>query len=70
MNNKFTDQLNSNLLAPGHSRIIAPLFRLKFAAPIGQNVENKQLVFYEDLAFAKTLEESIKDRSFYKGITY
>jgi hypothetical protein len=54
------------MLAPGHSHAIAPLFRLKFSASGPNNtVQNKQVAFFEDSAFGKTLAETIEDRSFY-----
>ena len=50
------------MLAPAHKNIISPLFRLQF--------EQKMVAFYEDLPFAKSLAESVKDRTFYQNMQY
>jgi len=48
---------------PSFRRILRPLFVTAVAA-------NVPIVFYEDLPFARTVEQLVSDRSFYKKMDY
>ena len=62
MRDKFVSETDQAMLAPPHKHIVSPLFRLQF--------EQKMVAFYEDLPFAKSLAESVKDRTFYQNMKY